>query len=82
MSQLVYMLVVVKYGAKKRVSEALLKFREIENIHELYGQYDIILKIREDSLSKIENFIQKHIRTMPEIERTETLVVSDIPKEG
>ena len=82
MSQLVYILVITKYGMKKEVSKKLLKFKEIEDIHELYGQYDIILKIRAENMDVLENFIQKSIRSISDIEGTQTLVVSDIPKEG
>jgi len=82
MSALVYMLIVTKYGTKKGVSTRLLRHSEIENIHELYGQYDLIVKIRAGDIKKLEEFIEKNIRVMPEIQRTETLVVSDIPKEG
>ena len=81
MSQLVYMLLIVKYGEKKQVSKKLLQFDEIENVHELFGQYDIIIKIHQEDLKKIEDFVEQNIRSMPEIERTETLVVSDVPKE-
>lgn len=80
-NQLAYMLLVVKYGHKKKVSKQLLEFNEIDNVHELFGQYDLILKIRHSSLKEIENFVEQNIRSIPEIERTETLVVSDVAKE-
>jgi len=76
---LVYILIVTKYGRKKDVSNKLLKFKEIEDVHELYGQYDIIAKISAPDMKKLEDFIQKNIRNIKEIEGTQTLVVSDIP---
>jgi DNA-binding Lrp family transcriptional regulator len=76
----VYILIITKYGVKKEVSEKLLNFKEIENIHELYGQYDIILKLKAETMEKLEDFIQNNIRTIPEIDSTETLVISDVPK--
>jgi len=78
-SALVYILIITKYGKKKAVANKLLRFKEIEDIHELYGQYDIIIKISAPDLRKLEDFIQNNIRTMKDIEGTETLVVSDIP---
>jgi len=78
----VYLLIVAKDGKKEVVSNELLKFKEIENIHELYGQYDIIIKIKAEDMTKLEEFIQKNIRSIKEIEGTETLVVSDVPKPG
>ncbi|MBD3249492.1 Lrp/AsnC family transcriptional regulator [Candidatus Woesearchaeota archaeon] len=76
----VYILIITKYGTKKEVSEKLLNFENIENIHELYGQYDIIIKIKSESMEKLEEFIHNNIRNIPEIEATETLVISDVPK--
>lgn len=76
----VYMLIVTRYGKTRDVSEQLLELDKIENVHELYGQYDIIINIKGDSIREIEDFIMKNIRTINDIERTETLVVSDVPK--
>jgi len=75
----VYMLITTEFGKKRTVSNKLLKFKEIKNVHELYGQYDIIITIKGKNLREIEEFIQKNIRTIKEIQRTETLVVSDVP---
>ncbi len=82
MVAVVYMLIITRYGKKKNVSNHLLKFDEIENLHELYGRWDIIAKIKAKDMAALEGFIQKNIRTMPDIHGTETLVISDIPKEG
>ena len=76
---LVYILVITKYGKKKAVADKLLRFKEIEDIHELYGQFDIIAKISAPDIKKLEDFIQNNIRNIKDIEGTQTLVVSDIP---
>jgi len=76
---LVYILIITKYGKKKEVSNKLLKFKEIEDLHELYGQYDIIIKVSAPDMRKLEDFIQNNIRTIKDIQATQTLVVSDIP---
>ncbi|MBW2978120.1 Lrp/AsnC ligand binding domain-containing protein [Candidatus Woesearchaeota archaeon] len=76
---LVYILIVTKYGRKKEVSNKLLKFKEIEDVHEIFGQYDIIAKVSAPDMRRLEDFIQKNIRSIKEIEGTQTLVVSDIP---
>jgi DNA-binding Lrp family transcriptional regulator len=76
---LVYILIITKYGKKKEVASRLLKFKEIDDVHELYGQYDIIIKVSAPDMRKLEDFIQNNIRTIKDIEGTQTLVVSDIP---
>ncbi len=76
---LAYLLIVTKYGKIKDVSGKLLKMPEVENVHELYGQYDVLIKVKVNNVSELEAFTEKNIRHMDEIERTETLIVSDIP---
>ena len=76
--QVVYMLIQVKYGTITKVADTLLSFKEIENVHKLFGQYDVLIKIKMKDMRVIENFIDTNIRKIKEIERTETLVVSDI----
>ena len=75
----VYVLIVTKYNCKRNVSTYLLDFDKIENVNELYGQYDIIVSIKGKDMNEIEEFIAKHIRTNQEIQQTNTLVVSDVP---
>jgi|GEM_PF-494677 len=75
----IYMLINTKYGKKRKVAQKLARFSQVERVHELYGQFDIIIKIKELTRRKLEDFIQQNIRSMKDIEETETLVVSDIP---
>lgn len=75
----VYILINTKYGKKRAVSKKLAKFSQVERVHELYGQYDILIKIKEKTNRKLEDFIQKNIRSMSDIKNTETLVVADVP---
>lgn len=78
----VYVLIVTRYGCKRQVSTELLGFDMIDNVHELYGQYDIIIRIKGKDMNQIEEFIAEHIRTNKDIQQTNTLVVSDIPIGG
>lgn len=75
----VYVLFTVKYGKEIDVSNKLKNFTEVERIHKLYGQYDIIAKIKCKTNKELEDFIQKNIRSTQYVESTETLVVSDVP---
>lgn len=75
----VYILVNTKHGKKRSIAKKLAKFHQIERIHELYGQFDIILKVKELNRRRMEDFIQQNIRSIKDIEETETLVVADIP---
>ncbi len=77
-----YILIIVKHGCTKQVASKLMKLQEIQNIHELFGQYDLIIKVLAENNKILSKFVHDNIINIPEIERTETLIVSDIPKEG
>lgn len=74
-----YILFLVKYGKKSDLSKQLQKHKEVETVHELYGQFDIIAKVKAKTNTELEDFIQKNIRTQKDVEGTETLIVSDVP---
>ena len=57
----IYMLINTKYGKKRKVSQKLAKFSQVERVHELYGQFDIIIKVKEQTKRALEDFIQKNI---------------------
>lgn len=78
MPALVYILILTKQAKIKQVAQRLMKFDEVKEVHELYGQYDVIAQAEGKQMKDIEDFIQKKIRTDKDIEGTETLVASDI----
>ena len=74
-----YILIVTKFGKTKEVANKLIDLEFVEDVRELYGQYDIIIKLRASDFKKLEDMIAENIRVIDDIERTETLVVSDVP---
>jgi DNA-binding Lrp family transcriptional regulator len=75
---IVYVLITVKHGKIETVATKLMKLNEVKEIHRLFGQYDIIIKLSAPSMNKVEYFVEKNLRKNKDIERTETLVVSDV----
>lgn len=77
MPALAYMLIAVKQGKIEPVSQRLMKHKEVENVHQLYGQWDILVKIRTKTMAELRDFIEK-VRKLDGIEGTETLIASDV----
>lgn len=75
----VFVLIDTNMKDLRKISSALLKCPEVDNIHELYGEYDIIVKIKGNSPQEVEEFMREKIRAMPEVINTKTLVISDVP---
>ena len=77
MTQVVYMLLTTKYGKEKDVSEYLMRFKEVDDVHILYGQFDVIVKLEAKDMKTIEDFIFNKVRTNKDIESSETLIAAD-----
>jgi DNA-binding Lrp family transcriptional regulator len=72
------MLLTTKYGKEREVSEYLMQFKEVDNVHILYGQFDIIMKIEAADMKTAEDFILNKVRTNKDIESSETLIAADV----
>ena len=78
MVQVAYMLLTTRYGKEKEVSEEMMKSEVVEDAHILYGQFDLIIKLKAENMARIEDFILNKVRTNKDIESTETLIASDV----
>lgn len=78
MPVLAYVLVTVKHGTNREVVKELMKLDKVEEAHILYGQYDVIIKINLGDMKDLEQFIFKKIKTIPNVESTETLISGDM----
>jgi DNA-binding Lrp family transcriptional regulator len=71
-----YILIKVKVGAERNVVEKLKKLKEIRDINELYGEWDIIAKIEVPNIEDLDALITEKIRDNDEIELTSTMIVA------
>ncbi|RMF07214.1 Lrp/AsnC family transcriptional regulator [Candidatus Woesearchaeota archaeon] len=71
-----------KYGKNKLVYSALKKFPEIKEIYELFGRYDIIIKVEVQDLSELKSFLQNKLWLTDGITHAETLIASEKDKNG
>lgn len=77
---LAYILLTVKNMQESKVAAELVKSKYIENIHMLYGLYDMILKVKAIDMEDLNNFTLNILPKIKEIERTSTLIVADKTK--
>ena len=59
---------------EKEVFEALHNIPEIAEVHPLFGEYDILIKIKSDNIDKIGDLIIKKIRSIRGIVDSKTLI--------
>ncbi|MEM2115761.1 MAG: Lrp/AsnC family transcriptional regulator [Candidatus Woesearchaeota archaeon] len=68
--------------SQEELAEKLKKYNQILEIHIIAGQWDILLKIVEKDVKSLGEFITKTLREIPEIDKTETLIVLKSIKEN
>lgn len=69
-----YILVVSNPGATKAVYAALQNIKGVSECHEVMGPYDIVAEIQVENLSDVPSILSDHIRTIPGVESTTSLV--------
>jgi len=46
-------------------------------VDELYGEYDVIMKVRVSSLAELDTFLTDKIRSIPDVYLTSTMIVAN-----
>ena len=73
-----YLLVNTEIGAAKQVLKALKKVEGVEEVHNLWGVYDIIVSIKADTVDKLKSIITKRIQKIGKVNSKLTLLTSDV----
>lgn len=69
-----YVLIVTDPASTKDVYTQLQAVREIVEVHEVMGPYDIVCEIQVDDLTQIPPILGERVRRIPGIESTTSLV--------
>jgi len=72
-----YLLIQARPGRERSVGQELLKKRNIDDVHLIYGVYDLIARVNTRDADELQDFILNDVRHMDSIQRTETLLVAD-----
>ncbi|HEY1248331.1 MAG TPA: Lrp/AsnC family transcriptional regulator [Nitrososphaera sp.] len=80
-SQVAFMGINVKDDFIEEVTSALSKFDEVLEVHEMYGRFDLLLKLRAKSMEEMRNTIANGIRKIPQISGAELMPALKTVKE-
>ncbi len=72
-----YVLVNTEIGAAKQVLKALKKVEGVEEVHNLWGVYDIIANIKAKSMEELKHIITKRIGKIEKINSKLTMIVNE-----
>jgi DNA-binding Lrp family transcriptional regulator len=72
-----FVLINVESGAEEEVVEELKTVEGVEEAYFSYGVYDIITKIKADSMDKLKDMVTRKIRTLGKVRSTLTLILTE-----
>ena len=78
---LAYILITVKNRQESRVAAELVTLKEVDEIHLLYGMYDIIIKVKSKDLDSLNHFTVNELSKIKDIATSATMIVADKTKE-
>jgi Lrp/AsnC family transcriptional regulator, regulator for asnA, asnC and gidA len=71
----------ISKGSEDEVPVTLSRFAEILELHEMYGQFDLLLKVRARSLEEMRDIIANKISSIPQITEAQLMTVLKTIKE-
>ena len=72
-----YVLLNTEIGAENQVLKALKKIEGVEEAHNLWGVYDIIVNIKADNIEKLKHIITKRIMKIGRINSKLTMIITE-----
>ncbi len=72
-----FVLINVESGAEEEVVGQLKKVEGVEEAYYSYGVYDIISKVKADSMEKLKETVTRRIRTLNRVRSTLTLIMME-----
>ena len=72
-----YVLINVESGSEDDVLQELKTIEGVEEAYFSYGVYDLITKIKADTMDKLKEMVTRHIRTLSKVRSTLTLIMME-----
>ncbi len=76
MAVLAYVMFKVSSGTEREVAQKLIEFEEVMQADIVFGEYDVIAKMLTKDLDALEDFVSDHVRNVPNVLVTSTMIIS------
>ena len=70
-------LLCVMPGTEQTVKDKLLDLDEVKNCKITFGEYDLYVKVKSDTVKTLGSFVTKEIRRVPGVTKSITLIISE-----
>jgi len=74
-----YVLLRIKPGMDRKVLNIVRKLSQVKVVETLYGEYDMLIRARLETLESLDSFIFDTIRTIEGVSGSTTLIVMEVP---
>ncbi|HEX7483226.1 MAG TPA: Lrp/AsnC ligand binding domain-containing protein [Candidatus Bathyarchaeia archaeon] len=75
-----YLLLNTVIGSEKQVLKALKEVEGVEEVHNLWGVYDLIANVKADSIEELRQIITQRIEKIENINSKLTMIVAENPQ--
>ena len=75
-----YVLLKVKAGSERSIVTSLESIKEVAEVNELYGDWDIISRLELQKLEDLDRILTEKIRSIEGIENSSTMIVAEYLK--
>jgi len=72
-----FVLINVESGSEEEVLEQIKKLEGVEEAYFSYGVYDIIAKIKSETMAKLRETVTQKMRTISKVRSTLTLIMME-----
>ena len=72
-----YVLMEAKPGHERNIVKELKSLPEIEFVNELYGEWDIIIRVSVEKLNDLDALLSEKIRQIEGVTLTSTMIVAE-----
>ena len=74
-----FVLINAEIGSEEEVLKELKKVEGVVEAFVVYGVYDVVAKIRSDSMDKLKDLVTWHVRRLNKVRSTLTMIVVEQP---
>lgn len=74
-----FVLINAEIGSEEEVLKELKKVEGVVEAYVVYGVYDVVAKIRAETMDKLKDVVTWHVRRLNKVRSTLTMIVVEAP---
>jgi DNA-binding Lrp family transcriptional regulator len=75
-----FVLINTEIGSESEVLGALKKIDAVAEAYMVYGVYDVVAKVKADTMDKLKEIVTWHVRRLDKVRSTLTMIVIEATK--